>query len=579
MHQAASGWSPVYVSQDGLTGGDGDDDDDVELGVMSIGFLLPSEDDAVIWRGPRKNGLIKQFLTDVDWGELDYLLIDTPPGTSDEHISLVQFLTKALNPQDGALVVSTPQEVSLMDVRKELSFCVKTKLRVLGVIENMCEMALPIEGLKFRDDGGNDTTEAALAAIRAKCPELLNYKAFTEVFPRSHGGAEAMAQKFSVPFLGRVPLDPYITKACESGTSYTANMRVAGHRDALAHIVKQLRSGEPEGFEGSGFNPAGVSTSTANGDMPSRLQRYEHNHKEEGGGGGGCGKADCCANGKRHHAEEEGGGGGAGCCGHDHHEHGGEAAQPRSRDGCGLSRSLFGRRSALNPTREVRDLGKMPENGAPRSTYKLLELTNKGSATMTPGSSASCSSHRRVVALTIASLPPSRVATRAPPAAAMFPAAPPPVLSPLMALERRQSPTMWWITSRCSTRTHAPLAFFAAGNHRPPERAPESSPPKTHLGPSHLSPLFILSGGTYPRSGSTTSSNQTRSANTRPTCRSCCAGSACATISRTSSPALPLRASGPRRSVFTRWRRPTRSCYRGGASRSSWASSSTPRRR
>ena len=333
VHQAASGWSPVYVSQDGLTGGDGDDDDDVELGVMSIGFLLPSEDDAVIWRGPRKNGLIKQFLTDVDWGELDYLLIDTPPGTSDEHISLVQFLTKALNPQDGALVVSTPQEVSLMDVRKELSFCVKTKLRVLGVIENMCEMALPIEGLKFRDDGGNDTTEAALAAIRAKCPELLNYKAFTEVFPRSHGGAEAMAQKFSVPFLGRVPLDPYITKACESGTSYTANMRVAGHRDALAHIVKQLRSGEPEGFEGSGFHPAGVSTSTANGDMPSRLQKYEHNHDEEGGGGGGCGKAHCSANGKRHHAEEGGGGGGGGgCCGHDHHEHGHGGEKQHSHD-------------------------------------------------------------------------------------------------------------------------------------------------------------------------------------------------------------------------------------------------------
>ena len=76
VHQSSSGWSPVWVSD--------------SLGVMSIGFLLPDQDDAVIWRGPRKNGLIRQFLTDVEWGSLDYLIIDTPPGTSDEHISIVQ---------------------------------------------------------------------------------------------------------------------------------------------------------------------------------------------------------------------------------------------------------------------------------------------------------------------------------------------------------------------------------------------------------------------------------------------------------------------------------------------------------
>ena len=108
MHQSASGWSPVYVTQEAALGGGGGDemaDDDVELGVMSIGFMLPKEDDAVIWRGPRKNGLIKQFLTDVEWGALDYLLVDTPPGTSDEHISLVQYLAKALGPDDGALIV------------------------------------------------------------------------------------------------------------------------------------------------------------------------------------------------------------------------------------------------------------------------------------------------------------------------------------------------------------------------------------------------------------------------------------------------------------------------------------------
>lgn len=110
VHQSASGWSPVYVEDN--------------LGVMSIGFMLPTTDDAVIWRGPRKNGLIKQFLTDVDWGQLDYLIIDTPPGTSDEHISIVQYL-KATN-VDGAVIVTTPQEVAMADVRKEINFCKKT---------------------------------------------------------------------------------------------------------------------------------------------------------------------------------------------------------------------------------------------------------------------------------------------------------------------------------------------------------------------------------------------------------------------------------------------------------------------
>jgi Mrp family chromosome partitioning ATPase len=104
------------------------DDDDInapeaELGVMSIGFLMPDPDSAVIWRGPRKNGLIQQFFTSVNWGELDYLLVDTPPGTSDEHISIVQLLKESLKEGDGAIVVTTPQEVAMLDVRKELNFC------------------------------------------------------------------------------------------------------------------------------------------------------------------------------------------------------------------------------------------------------------------------------------------------------------------------------------------------------------------------------------------------------------------------------------------------------------------------
>jgi Mrp family chromosome partitioning ATPase len=103
------GWSPVYA--------------DDNLGVMSVGFMLSNKDDAIIWRGPRKNGLIKQFLSDVYWGAIDFLIVDAPPGTSDEHISLAQYLKTT--PVDGAIIVTTPQEVSLLDVRKEISFCKK----------------------------------------------------------------------------------------------------------------------------------------------------------------------------------------------------------------------------------------------------------------------------------------------------------------------------------------------------------------------------------------------------------------------------------------------------------------------
>ena len=125
VHKSNSGWQPVYARDN--------------LAVMSIGFLLPSADDAVIWRGPRKNGLIKQFLKDTEWGALDYLVVDAPPGTSDEHLSVVQYLKRA--GVDGALIVTTPQEVAMADVRKELSFCKKVGIPVLGVVENMAGLS------------------------------------------------------------------------------------------------------------------------------------------------------------------------------------------------------------------------------------------------------------------------------------------------------------------------------------------------------------------------------------------------------------------------------------------------------
>ena len=124
MFRSNSGWSPVFVEDN--------------LGVVSIQFMLPNKDDAVIWRGAKKNGLIKQFIMDVDWGALDFLIIDTPPGTSDEHISIVQYLDLGKQSErDGALLVTTGQQVSVNDVRKEVNFCRKTGVGVLGVVENM----------------------------------------------------------------------------------------------------------------------------------------------------------------------------------------------------------------------------------------------------------------------------------------------------------------------------------------------------------------------------------------------------------------------------------------------------------
>lgn len=123
VHQSATGWSPVYVEVDkedyDMTMHHDDrlemdpDSPSCELAVMSIGFLMPDQDAAVIWRGPKKSGLLNQFFSSVDWGNLDYLVVDTPPGTSDEHISIMQLLKPFLNETDGAVVVTTPQEVAM----------------------------------------------------------------------------------------------------------------------------------------------------------------------------------------------------------------------------------------------------------------------------------------------------------------------------------------------------------------------------------------------------------------------------------------------------------------------------------
>ena len=157
------------------------------LSCMSLGFLLRERDDAVVWRGPKKTAMVRQFLSDVLWGEIDYLLVDTPPGTSDEHISLAETLLKSAFPGQvaGAVVVTTPQAVATADVKKELNFCKKTGIHVIGVVENMSGFVCP------------------------NCSEC------TDIFSR--GGGEAMAIEFEVGFLGRVPIDPQFVLLLEQG--------------------------------------------------------------------------------------------------------------------------------------------------------------------------------------------------------------------------------------------------------------------------------------------------------------------------------------------------------------------------
>lgn len=185
--QAPGGWLPVPIHEAQEIQVKGDTKKAGKLSCMSLGFLLANRGDAVVWRGPKKTAMVRQFLSDVQWGNLDYLLIDTPPGTSDEHISLVETLLKQTTPEQlaGAVVVTTPQAISVSDVKKEINFCKKTGVKVLGVVENMAGFVCP------------------------NCSECTN------IF--FSGGGEAMAHEFAVPFLGRVPIDPMFIRLIEEG--------------------------------------------------------------------------------------------------------------------------------------------------------------------------------------------------------------------------------------------------------------------------------------------------------------------------------------------------------------------------
>jgi ATP-binding protein involved in chromosome partitioning len=170
--------------------------------VISMGFFVP-EDTPVVWRGPMVHSAIQQFFRDVVWGELDFLLIDLPPGTGDVPLTLSQLV-----PLTGAMTVTTPQEVALQDVRKGMMMFKKVNVPLLGVVENMSYF------------------------VCGHCGER------TEIF--STGGGERAAQKFGIPFLGRIPIDPAIREGGDMGKSVVDNDPSSPQAQAFLQIAKTL---------------------------------------------------------------------------------------------------------------------------------------------------------------------------------------------------------------------------------------------------------------------------------------------------------------------------------------------------
>jgi Mrp family chromosome partitioning ATPase len=173
------------------------------LAAISMESFLPKPDDAVIWRGPLKFSAIRQFIADVEWGDLDYLVIDSPPGTGDEPLTVAQQI-----PDARAIIVTTPQEVALADVRKSINFCRTVKLAILGMVENMSGLSCP------------------------HCGEVI------DVF--GSGGGERTAAEMGVDFLGRIPMDPRMVGCGDSGRSFQSAYPEAPVSRAYAGIAAKV---------------------------------------------------------------------------------------------------------------------------------------------------------------------------------------------------------------------------------------------------------------------------------------------------------------------------------------------------
>lgn len=193
LRQTSLGISPLNV------------DDNIYL--VSTQFFLPEKDEPVIARGGQKNQMVLQLLSDVDWSESEIMMIDTPPGTSDEHLAIVSFMKDA--GVTGAVIVTTPEEVALADVRREIRFCKKSQIRVLGVVENMSSYTCP------------------------KCGKE------SSIYPRTNGGAQQMCAEEGVAFLGSIPIDPSLVAGLV-GKSHQVAPTVKAAVDSIVEKMMEI---------------------------------------------------------------------------------------------------------------------------------------------------------------------------------------------------------------------------------------------------------------------------------------------------------------------------------------------------
>jgi Mrp family chromosome partitioning ATPase len=173
------------------------------LCAVSVESLLPNNDDAVIWRGPVKHSAIQQFIGEVAWGELDFLIIDSPPGTGDEPLTIAQLVKDA-----QAIIVTTPQEVALADVRKSINFCKTVGMKVFGLIENMSGFQCP------------------------HCKEVIDLL--------GTGGGEKTAKDFGIKFLGRIPFDSNVVACGDAGTSYQDKYKFSAVTKAFEKVADEM---------------------------------------------------------------------------------------------------------------------------------------------------------------------------------------------------------------------------------------------------------------------------------------------------------------------------------------------------
>ena len=201
--------------------------------VISMAFLLDDDDTPVVWRGPIKLGAIQQFIGDVEWGDLDYLVIDFPPGTSDEPLTVAQSLPDI----DGMVIVTTPQDVALLDSRKSIGFAESLKVPVLGVVENMSGYTLhgrAPAGTEVQIAGPGGRTHSATADVDGA------FQVTLDLFKQ--GGGAATAEEFGIPFLGALPFDPGFVRGGDDGVHRIVSDPEGAASVAFADVVAAIQA-------------------------------------------------------------------------------------------------------------------------------------------------------------------------------------------------------------------------------------------------------------------------------------------------------------------------------------------------